>query len=177
MQYIVLLRGVNVGGRKIRMADLKALLINAGFSDMHTILQTGNIILNTSQRTSAAVEKLVQKILQETYGYPAKLLVLTPDELSRIAGMCPFEETPDRHRYVVFTKNHFENQLVATAPQTNPAIEKMVLANGVVFWTVNKGSTLDSAFGKHIEQAGRKEFITTRNLNTVEKILEKTQTK
>ena len=44
-KYCVFLRGINVNGIKIKMQDLKAVLTNLGFTDVKTILATGNVIL------------------------------------------------------------------------------------------------------------------------------------
>jgi uncharacterized protein (DUF1697 family) len=51
-----------------------------------------------------------------------------------------------------------------------PAVEQAEAGDGVIYWSVPKGSTLDSAMGKAQSKASYKPWITTRNLNTLEKL-------
>jgi hypothetical protein len=57
------------------------------------------------------------------------------------------------------------------AVKLDPAVEQAEAGDGVIYWSVPKGSTLDSAMGKAQSKASYKPWITTRNLNTLEKLV------
>ena len=62
MEYVAFLRGVNVGGRIIRMAELKACFEKAGFSEVKTFLQSGNITFE-SDKDKADLKNEIEVLL------------------------------------------------------------------------------------------------------------------
>lgn len=172
MQYIILLRGINVGGRNIKMTELKSCLENRGYKKVITVLQTGNVILESQEKSADKVGRHVEKQLSEAFNYPAKVLVVTPSQLKAIIEHYPFSNFgPEFHRYAVFTKDGYEKELLKQQADLDKAIEDISAGNGVLYWRVVKGSTLDSLFGKYMSKAAAKHFLTNRNLNTLEKVL------
>ncbi len=125
MTYIILLRGVNVGGRIIKMAELKSLLEKEKFQDVRTVLQTGNVILNAEKMPPETLETKIAIALEKEFHYPAKLLALLPGQLAGVLEAMPFrDKNTDFHKYVVFTKNGFEKQLIEESPELNPSLEE-----------------------------------------------------
>ncbi len=167
--YVVFLRGVNVGGRIIKMADLRTSLEKAGFKDVKTILQTGNVIFE-SDKDEVELKQQIEKLLAKTYNYPAKVQVLSLDKLSEIVAANPFAGAPkDYHQYVIFMENELEAPLIAEAGKLLE--EQVKLGQGVVYWEVQKGMSLKSKFAKLLTKTKYKEFNTVRNINTLQKIL------
>lgn len=175
MQMIIFLRGINVGGRVIKMAELKAAFEQAGYKKVITVLQTGNVIATGTETDIRKAETQIEKMLEKSFNYPAKVLVITADTLRAIVNAYPFERTDEFNAYCIFTKNGFGKQLFSQAPTLDATLEKIAEGHTVVYWTVKKGHTLDSAFGKYLEKQAGKEFTTNRNLNTLERVLKKTQ--
>lgn len=67
--YIVLLRGINVGGhRKIPMATLRSLCARIGYKDVRTYIQSGNILLTTNS-DAEEVERKVEQAVEEQFGF------------------------------------------------------------------------------------------------------------
>lgn len=174
MQYIILLRGVNVGGRTIKMNELKACFEGNGYQNVQTILQTGNVIVEISEKNIAKLQKKVEAELTAAFNYPAKVLAVTPEQLQDILAAFPFKNlTPDFHRYIVFTEDGFEKTLVKDCGALYKDMEEVIAGENVVYWRVLKGNTLDSVFGKYMNKTAAKHFITNRNMNTLEKVLAK----
>lgn len=172
MQYIILLRGVNVGGRTIKMDELRSCFENNGYKNAQTILQTGNVIITTKGKDTGMLTQQVESMLEKAFHYPARVIALEPAALQQILEKNPFTEiNPDLHRYILFTKNGFEKTLAKEFQAADDNDEKIKKGNGVIYWTVRKGSTLDSPFAKYIAKTAAKAFQTTRNVNTLEKIL------
>ncbi|TAN01311.1 MAG: DUF1697 domain-containing protein [Chitinophagaceae bacterium] len=174
MQYIILLRGINVGGRTIKMDELKKSFEKAGYADVVTVLQTGNIILDSKEKNINKVHGAIESLLTKTFNYPAKVLVITPEQLRTVIEQYPFTNYgPEYHRYVIFTEKGFEKEMAKQENELDKSIEEIKAGNDVLYWRVLKGKTLDSTFGKYMAKAGTKHFLTNRNVNTLEKILTK----
>jgi uncharacterized protein (DUF1697 family) len=168
-RYVALLRGVNVGGVNVKMADLAEVVRGLGYDDVKTVLASGNVQFTTTDAASAAKERL-EAALRERFGYEAWVHVLTVEKIQAVVDAYPFERSAEKHAYVVFLlKPELFDELLAV--ELDPAIEKAARGDGVLYWTTPKGSTLDSAMGKAQGSGKHKPWLTTRNLNTLEKLL------
>lgn len=174
MQYIVLLRGINVGGRTIKMAELKSCFEKNGYQKVLTILQTGNVIMEAEEKNAAKLQKKIEQELTSTFNYPASVLIITPKQLQNVIAQYPFTTYgPEFHRYVYFTEKGAEKDILKNCGTLDDSIEAVSAGENVIYWRVLKGSTLDSTFGKYTAKAAKKYFLTNRNSNTLEKILAK----
>jgi uncharacterized protein (DUF1697 family) len=64
LQYLALLRGINVGGNNIiKMTDLKAGFENIGFSDVSTYIQSGNVIFKSEENNKTKIINLIERSL------------------------------------------------------------------------------------------------------------------
>lgn len=172
-RYAVLLRGVNVGGVNIRMATLREALASAGYPGATTFLASGNIVLESPVADRAALAADLASCLKQTFAYDARFVLLELEALRRVVAAYPFEPPgPARHAYVVFGSEPSSLEgLVAKAGSLDPAVERVSEADGVIYWEVLRGQTLTSAFGKATGSWRLKEFTTTRNMNTLEKMI------
>ncbi len=167
-RYVALLRGVNVGGVSIKMAELSALITGLGYSDVTTVLASGNVLFSTQDAAPAAKQAL-EAALRERFGYEAWVHVLTVDAIRAIIAAYPFARDAERHAYVVFAVTA-EVRAELIAVELDTAIEQAAAGDDVIYWSVPKGSTLDSALGKAQATARYKPWLTTRNLNTLERL-------
>ncbi|TPX00977.1 DUF1697 domain-containing protein, partial [Schumannella luteola] len=102
MRYVILLRGVNVGGVTVRMAELRELLEGLGYGEVTTVLASGNALV-TSDASAARVKADVEAALRERFGYDAWVHVMSTDALRTIVDAYPFERGRDGwHDYVLF---------------------------------------------------------------------------
>jgi uncharacterized protein (DUF1697 family) len=172
-QYVAFLRGVNVGGVNLKMADVAAALTEAGFSDVTTVLASGNVLMTSSAGVDS-VRKKAEKALRDTFGYDAWVLGYDRDEVAAISAAFPFEREVDgRHSYVTFvTGADVLDELAGLAKNAGPD-EKLKRGKGVLYWQVPKSGTLDSTIGKTMGKKRYKSSTTTRNLRTIEKVLAK----
>lgn len=91
MRYIVLLRGINVGGhKKIKMTDLKNLLESFNFKNVKTYLQSGNVVLDDDTMEPAKLVDCIEKIIAENFGFSVKIIIRTVEELKQIIRNNPF---------------------------------------------------------------------------------------
>ncbi|CAN5520039.1 DUF1697 domain-containing protein [soil metagenome] len=167
-RFVALLRGVNVGRVTIHMADLEESVSGLGYTDVKTVLASGNVLF-TSTDAAAATKSALEAALRTRFGYEAWVHVLTVDAIRDIVAAYPFPREAERHAYVVFAVAP-EVRAALLAVKLDPAIEHAQAGDGVIYWSVPKGSTLDSALGKAQAKAAYKPWLTTRNLNTLEKL-------
>lgn len=167
-RYVALLRGVNVRGTNMKMADLAEVVRGLGYEDVKTVLASGNVLFTTRDAAAASKDKL-ETALRARFNYEAWVHVLTLDAIHKVIDAYPFDRDADRHAYVVFLlKPEVGDELLAVP--LDPNIERTEPGEGVVYWSVQKGDTLDSAMGRAQGSAKYKQWLTTRNLNTLEKL-------
>ncbi len=169
-QFAAFLRGVNVGGVNLKMAEVATALTHAGFINVRTILATGNVLLESPSGV-AGVRKKAEAALRERFGYEAWVLAYTIDTVRTIFEAYPFEREVDGYQsYVTFVTD--AAVLVELASLAAGSDEKIATGDGVIYWQVPKGSTLDSTIGKTMGRPRYKSSTTTRNLRTLAKVLQ-----
>jgi uncharacterized protein (DUF1697 family) len=90
MKYVVFLRGINVGGRIVKMAELKTCLEKAGLKNVKTILQTGNVIFECDKTDISKLKQMIEAALTKSFNYPAKVQVFPAESLHKIIKGYPF---------------------------------------------------------------------------------------
>jgi uncharacterized protein (DUF1697 family) len=171
-QYAAFLRGVNVGGVNLKMADVATALTDAGLADVRTILATGNVTLD-SAKSAGSVRAAAEKALRKAFGYDAWVLVYPRTTLKSIVDGYPFEAEVDGYQsYVTFVSDaDVLDELAALTKTADEKIERGPKSAGVIYWQVAKGATLDSTIGKTMGKKKYKSSTTTRNLRTLVKVL------
>ncbi len=168
-RYVGLLRGVNVGGVTVRMAELAEVVRALGYDAVRTVLASGNVLFTTDHDAATAKRRL-EETLRDRFGYEAWVHVLPQETIRAIVAGYPFERTPQRHAYVVFVPDAGVRAELLAVP-LDPELESVAEGDGVLYWTIPKGLTLDTAFSKAQGTRLAKPHVTNRNLNTLEKLL------
>ncbi len=170
-RYAAFLRGVNVGGVNLKMADVAAALGEAGFGNVRTVLATGNVLLE-SPSAIKTVRTKAEAALRDKFGYDAWVLVYDVDTVRAILDAYPFDADLDGYQsYVTFvTDTAVLDELAALGSRPGPD-EKIARGDGVIYWQVPKNGTLDSTIGKTMGKKRYKSSTTTRNLRTLAKVV------
>jgi uncharacterized protein (DUF1697 family) len=170
-KYAAFLRGVNVGGVNLKMAEVAAALTDAGFTEVRTVLASGNVVLESSAGV-AAVRRKAEAALRERFGYDAWVLAYDIGTVREVVDAYPFERDADGYQsHVTFVADKAVlDELAALGQEAGPD-ERISRGDGVVYWQVPKGGTLDSTIGKTMGKARYKSSTTTRNLRTLDKVL------
>ncbi|MGD9981213.1 MAG: DUF1697 domain-containing protein [Hyphomonadaceae bacterium] len=85
-----LLRGVNLGKRKVIMSELRAVCEAAGFTQVRTLLASGNVILN-AKLTGAKLESKLEQVILDGLGLKTDVFVRDADQLDAIIAANPFK--------------------------------------------------------------------------------------
>lgn len=90
MLQAALLRGVNLGGRKVVMAELRAVCEAAGFTDVRTLIASGNLVLGAKER-GAKLEARLEKLILDGLGLKTEVFVRDLAQLDAIIAANPFK--------------------------------------------------------------------------------------
>lgn len=173
MKYCAFLRGVNVKGTNMKMVDVCQVFKDVGMKDVISILASGNIVFS-SDKSAADLKIILEKAMSEYFLYEAFLFVKSQEETEAFLNNLPFEKNENLHAYAFVGIPGVENVLMEEfqkAAQTEN--EKAEIVNDIFYWQVPKGNTLESTFGKVLGKKSLKDQMTSRNINTFEKILKK----
>lgn len=173
MKYCAFLRGVNVKGTNMKMADVCQVFKDAGMKDVISILASGNIVFS-SDKNADELKKILEKAMSDHFSYEAFLFIKSREETEVLWNSIPFEKNGDLHIYGFVGMPGVENILMEEFEKVSRADnERAEIVNDIFYWQVPKGNTLDSTFGKVLGKKSLKDQMTSRNVNTFEKILKK----
>jgi uncharacterized protein (DUF1697 family) len=172
-RYALLLRGVNVGSKNsLPMAELRTMLTKLGCTDVETYVQSGNAVFGT-KLGAAALTKAIEEALEAYMRRPIATTLRTLRQMRAIVDANPFAKVATNPAYlcVTFLSNAPTNAEVAPlhAQEWKPELFEVV-GKEIYTWHPNgQGrSPLAAALGK-LPLHGA---VTTRNWNTVLKVLE-----
>ena len=179
MRMVAFPRGINVGGRVVPMTRLRALLEDAGFTNVRTVLASGNVAFDAPhERTAdddgvAATRESVEQVMSSEFGYDAIVHVFTAEAVARCLEDAPWDEAgATEHHYIVFADDDgVRARVLELGADLDHAAEAVAPAQLGVYWRVLKGQTTSSRIGTLLASARVKHHVTTRKLDTVRKLL------
>lgn len=157
----------------MKMAEVCKVFQDAGVKDVSSVLASGNIIFSSADSVESLKTKL-EKELSDYFDYEAFLFIRNEAEIKAIFSGSPFSSSPEYHNYVFITTEGTEDALMqffdGAAYKEN---EQAEIVRAHFYWKTPKGNTLNSDFGKVLGKKSLKDRLTSRNINTIEKILKK----
>ena len=170
--YVALLRGINVGGRIVRMSDLKDCFEKTSYFDVSTILQSGNVIFRSDTVDLELIRRQLESAVISRFDYPAKIFILEQGSLNLLVSKYPFNNSDSNYqRYIIFLRPGLVESLLVYQNNLDPIVERIAGGNNVVYWKVRKGMILKSAFSQVLIKSEFKDFHTIRNINTVNRLV------
>ena len=133
--WIVFLRAVNVGGRRYPMAELRAVLTQAGYEAVETHIQTGNVRLRTPVRSRAKLESALEALFEADRGFSVGVVAVTPKELSQVSAEARdlAEAGPAAYgQYVSLLKEAPDAEVAATMEAMSREGERVVVRGRAV---------------------------------------------
>jgi len=100
MRVVALLRGVNLGGRRLKMADLRAAVEALGHTDVETYLQSGNVVFTQHGRGDPGAG--ITKALRQAVSMDVPVLTRTAAQMKKIVGANPYAREDPTKVVVVF---------------------------------------------------------------------------
>lgn len=161
--YIALLRAVNVGGTgKLPMAELRTLCEQAGFTDVRTYIQSGNVVFSSAFPAAKALAAL-ETVLTERMGTRTQVMLRTAGELEAVLAANPFPDAEPSRLIVLFLPRAESRAALDGWPI--PGRERMALVGRELFVHYPDGQ------GRSKLKVPFADRGTGRNLNTVRTLL------
>ena len=110
---IALLRAINVGGHTVKMEQLRTLFEALGYANVTTYIASGNVIFETPETSTQALEAQIERHLRDALGYEVLTFIRTASELAAIANYVPFPPADQAVHglYVSFLKAPLSDQV------------------------------------------------------------------
>ena len=174
MKYVLLLRGINVGGRnKVSMADLKDAITGLGYENVITYINSGNIIFNSTENIGVVNDKISQ--ILNSYPFKINKAILTKQEYIEELKNLPSWWNDDFYRKdVLFYSEDIDFSSLKERINNIPLNEENVyFGKRAVFWgKFNEKNYLKTAYHKYLIKESFYKDVTIRNGRTFMKIAE-----
>ena len=173
MKQIVLLRGVNVGGRnRVPMPALREALEASGLEQVATYLQSGNVVLASGAKPDALARE-VEAVITDTFNFDVAVVVRTRAELAKVVRHDPLGDLADREKLyqVSFCAEQPAKEAVDKLAERAVESERVLLHGREIYAWFPHGvgrSKLAAQLSK--QKLGT--VVTARNWTTVKKLLE-----
>lgn len=172
MKYAALLRGINLGKRQLKSAELKAVAEGLGYTDVKPVLASGNVVFEAGDAKPEVIERDLHAALEQATGLKSEVFVRSGAELARVIADNPFPaEARDRPSFLVvsFHKTPVDRAAIARVAQGYDGPERMV-AIGRELYTDFPDGQGRSNLPPLMQKAKLAQGNTARNWNTVTKL-------
>ena len=179
MEYVALLRGINVGGtNKVVMSDLREQIAAEGFTNVRTYINSGNLLFEAEAGAGTntpceAVAQIVEEALARRYEFPIRLALLTGQDY-----LAQLDELPDwwhgevaRRDALFYTRGLDRHHVRERIEAMELGDEAVYFGEHAVFWgKFDEKSFLKTAYHKRLLREDFYHQVTIRSGSTVEKI-------
>jgi uncharacterized protein (DUF1697 family) len=169
--YILLLRGINVGGNGLLpMKELVAILDGIGYKNIQTYIQSGNVVLQHKAKLGKKDADAISKLILKKKGFTPKVLLLEKKELLSAIKSNPFETSDGKALHFYFLESESAKHNINLIESAKAKTESYKLTKQVFYLHAPDGVgksklavTVEKALGVP---------VTARNWNTVAKLVE-----
>jgi uncharacterized protein (DUF1697 family) len=171
---VALLRGINVGGHRVRMDALRRHFEDLGFEKVETYIASGNVLFDAPRRTTAAsLERKIEGHLQAKLDYAVPTLIRSAREIDEIVSRQPFDDiAPDHSLYVIMHRSPpdaaHRRQLAAWCSDT----DDFVVRGREVYWRCRGKITEVSKAWPLMQKSRADSGTTSRNISTMRRLNE-----
>ena len=164
MTYVALLRGINVGGKnKIVMADLRAAFEKAGYINVRTYINSGNVLFDAPRRPSG-----LAGVVPDGIG----VAVMSAQELDATLAAAPAwwgQDADSKHNALFILPGMTAPEIMTAVGDAKPEYEKVAAVGQIIFWSAPP-KTFNRTRYKNIVRTSAYQFVTIRNANTARKL-------
>lgn len=175
MKFIALLRGINVGGNnKVSMPELRKCFEKAGFKDVVTYINSGNVIFETAQTDKAKLVQICEQAIEEQFGFRVVCAVISAAELQDALRQAPKwwgNDNEIKHNAIFVIAPKTAKDIIEEVGEAKPEYENVEAHEPIIFWSAPIETFSRTRYSKIV---GSKAYqsVTIRNANTTKKLLE-----
>lgn len=173
MNYLLLLRGINVGGNhKVPMATLRDLLRTAGFDAVRSYINSGNLFVSSDQ-PQPACEAIVAQVLTHNFDFPIDFRLLSEPEFLADLALAPdwWGADPQLRHNALFKLNTYDPSHDSWLREHVTAdYDQILITPNVIFWTSTLRVHFSRSFYSKIMGTSFYRQTSARNYNTTTKL-------
>ena len=171
---VALLRGINLGSHKrVAMPALRELLTGAGFEDVRTYVQSGNIVLSADESVDALARR-IGVLITERFGFDVDVVVRTRDELAAVVARDPLGDVavnPKRYQ-VTFLESELPAEVAERLRALRVDPERLVIDGRELYTWHPEGVARSKLWAQTASSKGLGGVVgTARNWTTVTTLL------
>jgi len=173
--YIAFLRGINVAGqKKVPMAALREILVDAGLNEVKTYIQSGNVVFESKIKSASKLQQLIQKAIEDNFGFKVPTLVKSVNEIEEIIAANPFDSAEylenNRSYFVLLFESPLKEHILSFETMNYPN-EEFHISNNCVYLLCKNGYG-NAKLSNNLIERKLKITATARNYRTMQKLLE-----
>lgn len=171
-RYIAFLRAVNVGGRVVKMDELKQIFSIPGIKNISTYIQSGNVVFDATGEKEGIKEKIEKKLLK-SLGYEVIVFLKTFDEVRTIIKGAPYTEyeIAENALHVIMLSGKPDIEGLKFVQDTIAPLEQIKVRGTEAYFLCPKKGFGNARIGKVNLEKKLQVRTTTRNWATMNKIL------
>lgn len=173
MQYVAFLRGINLGKRQVKMDELRKVLAGLGYPGAQTLIASGNVLLRADTTPDVAA---LEAGLESHFGFHIGIIIRSVDDLRALIASDPFngiEHNDDQHLFVTFASGPIGNRLDTIKPEKGVFDIPRVDDEQFFIIGYRRDNGRYSEYGVDIEKPFRDMIVTSRNWNTIQRMVAK----
>jgi uncharacterized protein (DUF1697 family) len=173
MRFVAFLRAINVGGRNVKMEQLRRIFESIGLTNVETVIASGNVVFDAKAKTAGAIEKKLQAHLEKSLGYAVATYVRSMVELLEIANHKPFKKIPENGTlFIAFASDAPSKAAQEKLFSLQTGTDKFSFGDREIYWlcltrfsdSKFSGASLEKTLGVP---------VTVRNFGTIARIAAK----
>ncbi|HTQ31545.1 MAG TPA: DUF1697 domain-containing protein [Opitutaceae bacterium] len=173
-RYIAFLRGINLGKRRPKMDELRAIFEKMKFGRVATFIASGNVIFESSSRDAALLGKTIERGLHVALGYEVDTFVRTREEIAAVAAFRPFSETdmeaPESTVYCSFLREPLGAAQARGLLACRTETDEFCVEGREFYWLCRIKSNESKVWASLPVRALKLPSSTMRNLTTIRKL-------
>jgi len=170
-RYVALLGSINVGGNRLKMAELREALEREDFADVETVVASGNVLFSHEERPSDGLAEKIAYIVKDRFGIDTFAVVRSRDELAAAIADNPFAEDGETNRvHTVFTQKPLNGAAFEAFTDSYEGPERLAAGTREFFVDFREG-VADSKLGQAMRKL--KLRTTARNIRSLKRMLDK----
>jgi len=174
MRYVALLGSINVGGNRLKMAELREALEREDFEEVETVVASGNVLFRHDERPSDGLAEKIEYIVRDRFGIKSFAAVRSRDELAAAIADNPFREDGEaKYVHTLFLDRPLDREAFEAFANSYTGPERLAAGTREFFVDYAEGvgrSGLDPAMTKAKVIKCR---ATARNVRSLQRILDK----
>lgn len=175
-KYVAFLRAINVGGHIVKMEQLRLAFEALGFSNVETFIASGNVIFDSTSKSTRTLEGKIERLLGETFGYRVDTFIRSTSDLASIANYKPFDdselEADGNTLYIAFTAEELSAESRRKLLTFKTEVDDFLGNGREIYWLCRKKFSESKFSGAQLERTLGMPF-TLRNANTVRRLASK----